>query len=62
MKEYICNLCGNKIHKSDIRMSFDVDIDGIKKEQVDMHSHCYYSFIAKAKAELIHTIDSKNIL
>lgn len=62
MKEYTCNLCGKSINKFDIRMSFDVDIDGKKIETIDMHSHCFYKFMNKAKDELCVTIPAENIL
>lgn len=53
MREYICDLCLRKIEPSDIRMSFDVAVDDKKKDRVDMHSSCYYKFMAYAKRELI---------
>ena len=52
MREYICDLCLRKIEPADIRMSFDVEVDGKKKDHVDMHSRCYYYFMAKAREDL----------
>lgn len=53
MIECICDLCKKRISPSDIKMSFDVTVDGKKKDRVDMHSSCYYKFMAYAKKELI---------
>lgn len=53
MIECICDLCKKRINASDIKMSFDVTVDGKKKDRVDMHSSCYYKFMGYAKAELI---------
>ena len=33
-------------------MSFDVDIDGKKTEEVNMHSRCYYNFMNRLRDEL----------
>lgn len=52
MKRYVCDLCRREIKPSDIRMSFDVDIDGKKTEEVNMHSHCYYNFMNRLRDEL----------
>lgn len=53
MREYICDLCKKRITPADIRRSFEVEVDDKVKERVDMHSLCYYKFMAYAKAELI---------
>lgn len=53
MKEYICDLCRQPIKKYDIRMGFDIEIDGKKTERVDLHSHCYYAFMEMAREKII---------
>lgn len=53
MREYICDLCQKKITPADIRMSFEVRVDDKIKDQVDMHSHCYYKFMAYARKNLL---------
>lgn len=53
MIECICDLCKKRITPSDIKMSFDVDVDSKKKERVNMHASCYYKFMAYAKEELV---------
>lgn len=53
MIECICDLCKKRITPSYIKMSFYVVVDGKKKDIVDMHSSCYYKFMAYAKKELI---------
>lgn len=59
MIECICDLCKKRITPSDIKMSFDVAVDDKKKDRVDMHSSCYYRFMAYAKEELIDEGDDK---
>lgn len=64
MREYICNLCHKRIKPADIRRSFDVPVDDELKEKVDMHSVCYFKFMAYAKVELIdnfYTVEMKNL-
>lgn len=53
MKEYICDLCQKRITPADIRMSFEVMVDDKIKDHVDMHSACYYKFMAYARKNLI---------
>lgn len=53
MREYICDLCKKRITPADIRRSFEVEVDDKIKDRVDMHSLCYYKFMAYAKKELI---------
>ena len=53
MKIYICDLCKKEITPADIRVSFPVEIDDKIKELSDMHSHCYYKFMAYARKNLI---------
>ncbi len=59
MIECICDLCKKRINSSDIKMSFDVTVGDKKKDRVDMHSSCYYKFMAYAKEELIDEGDDK---
>ena len=53
MRDYICDLCKRRITPADIRRTFEVNIDDKVLEKVDMHSLCYYKFMAYAKKELI---------
>ena len=53
MTQCICDLCKKPIKAYDIKLSFLIDVDDKKKDQVDLHSSCYYKFMAYAKKELI---------
>lgn len=53
MTQCICDLCKKPIKAYDIKLSFLIDVADKKKDEVHMHSSCYYKFMAYAKKELI---------